>query len=288
MERILRDILTPIRSDGKADNVLAHAAALGRRYNSHVSAVHCRPRPEDMLPYGVPIPRFLKEQIAKSATSLADSDEAELRSEFDRIIAKYGLSFSETPDYTRPTASWREVMGKQADIMRSYARLANMVVVAQPDHELNLGSNTLKAALFHSGRPVMMCPPREAPPETLGARVAIAWNGSLEASRAVNLCRILIRCADSITILTTGRETPGATADDLVAYLGRRGISAGIDRFETRGRNVGQALLDHAGEAGADTLIMGAYGDSHERETIFGGNTQTIVDHAKMPVVFVH
>jgi nucleotide-binding universal stress UspA family protein len=35
-------------------------------------------------------------------------------------------------------------------------------------------------------------------------------------------------------------------------------------------------------------MVMGAYGDSHEKETIFGGNTQYIVDNANMPVVLVH
>jgi nucleotide-binding universal stress UspA family protein len=35
-------------------------------------------------------------------------------------------------------------------------------------------------------------------------------------------------------------------------------------------------------------LIMGAYGESHERETLFGGNTQTVVDRAELPVVLVH
>ena len=33
---------------------------------------------------------------------------------------------------------------------------------------------------------------------------------------------------------------------------------------------------------------MGAYGDSHERETVFGGNTQTVVDTATTPVIFNH
>jgi nucleotide-binding universal stress UspA family protein len=33
---------------------------------------------------------------------------------------------------------------------------------------------------------------------------------------------------------------------------------------------------------------MGAYGHSHERETLFGGNTQTVVDHAEIPVLLAH
>jgi len=46
--------------------------------------------------------------------------------------------------------------------------------------------------------------------------------------------------------------------------------------------------MEASRELGADTMIMGAYGDSHERETIFGGNTQQVVDRSLMPVIMVH
>ena len=39
---------------------------------------------------------------------------------------------------------------------------------------------------------------------------------------------------------------------------------------------------------GAQMLMMGAYSVSHERETLFGGNTQSVVDKADMPVVMAH
>ena len=51
---------------------------------------------------------------------------------------------------------------------------------------------------------------------------------------------------------------------------------------------IGQMLLDRTAAVGADMMIMGAYGDSHERETVFGGNTQVVVDNATIPVVMVY
>jgi nucleotide-binding universal stress UspA family protein len=47
-------------------------------------------------------------------------------------------------------------------------------------------------------------------------------------------------------------------------------------------------LLSASTNLGADMMIMGAYGDSHERETIFGGNTQAVVDNAELPVLLNH
>ena len=49
----VRDILVPVRGDGKGEGVLDHALALARRFDAHIVAVHCRPRPEGKLPGGV-------------------------------------------------------------------------------------------------------------------------------------------------------------------------------------------------------------------------------------------
>ena len=159
------------------------------------------------------------------------------------------------------------------------AELADLIVVAKPDRDRNLGINSLKSGLFSTGRPVLMCPAQGEAATDLGARIAIGWNGSTEAARAVALTLDLVAAADEVTILTGGKGEPhGATAEELVDYYRMRGVEAQIRRFEAR--NAGAALLQQTAEAGANLLVMGAYGHSHERETLFGGNTQTIVDTA--------
>jgi len=284
---MIRKILVPVRGDGKGDNVLAHAAALARRFKAHVTITHCRARAEDMMPYGVPIPAFLKQQIIDHTATLADQEEEGLQAEVRALADTLKLEMTDSPDGKTATASWIEEPGRQVDVIKRHGRLADLICVAKPDVDRNLGTNTLKAALFHTGRPVMMCPYNDAVPEDLGRSIAIAWNGSMEASRAVALSLILIECAENVTILTAGREVNGASTDDLVSYLQLRGIEPTVIRFEPK-RVVGTELLENAVEAGTSLLIMGAYGDSHEAETVFGGNTQSVVDKAEMPVVFVH
>ena len=131
-----------------------------------------------------------------------------------------------------------------------------------------------------------MCPGQKAAPDDLGSRVAIGWNGSLEAARAVALTTDVLKAADEVTILTGGDEFHGATTEDLIDYYRLRGIAAKVVRFDTR--NPGAALLEKTADIRADLLVMGAYGHSHERETLFGGNTQTVVDRASIPVLLVH
>jgi len=284
---VLRRIVMPVRGDGKGDNVFAHASALARRFHSHVVITHCRPRAEDLLPYGVPIPKAMRELLLRQTATVADQEEDSLRAEVEALAARFGVTLSDDPLDGVASASWVEQQGRQVDVIKRHGRLADLICVAKPDVSRNLGMNTLKAALFNTGRPIMMCPMADTPPATLCEHVAIAWNGSTEASRAVALTLDLVAGASSVTVLTAGSEVNGADSDSLVRYLAERGIAASIDRFASRKR-VGKPLLEHSAACGADTLIMGAYSQSHERETVLGGNTQHIVDHSTMPVVFVH
>lgn len=282
----LRTITLPVRGDGKGNNVLAHAVVLAKRFDAHITVLHCRARPNDMMPFGVPIPRMMRDQLMESATKLADEEEQALHTEFSALIKTMEIE-ERGPVSGTPSASWQEAAGRQIDVLKHHGRLADLICVAKPDRDRNLGSNTLKAALFASGRPVLMCPPREDIPLTLGQHVAIGWNGSIEAARAVALSMPLIEGADKVTILSAGEEIHGATCEDLIAYLALAGVHASLDRFEAKG-SIGRALLEHTVSSGADMLIMGAYGDSHERETVFGGNTQVVVDQAMIPVILVH
>ncbi|MBJ6370850.1 universal stress protein [Sedimentitalea arenosa] len=285
---MIRKILVPVRGDGKGDNVIAHAAALAHRNKSHIVIAHCRARPQDMLPYGVPLPAMFRKQMLKQAEELADTEEESMKRELQALAEKLDLTFQDVPNGGETaTVGWVEEAGKMVDVIRRHGRLADLIAVPQPDVDRNLGANSLKAALFRTGRPVLMVPNGVEAPTELGRHVTVAWNGSLEASKAVTMALPVLRSAARVTVLSSGGEPVSATAEDLVAYLAAHDIDAAIHRFEGSGK-VGKALLAASAELGADMLVMGAYGDSHEKETIFGGNTQHIVDHARMPVILVH
>ncbi len=282
-------ILAPVRGDGWADCVLGHAAAVARAFDAHIEALHCRARPENYVPYGVPVPRFLREQIAEQMTSVADSEEQAVRGVLDGFAERAGIAAvpgGEVPPSDRPSFSWREVQGRQAEILGVRGRLADLVCVAKPDRESNLGYNTLYSALTRTGRPVLMCPPGEVRDDLL-EHMVIAWNGSTEAAHAVALGIDLAQKAARVTILTIGEAPEGARAGDLLAYLAVRGIAAATRETGATGE-IGRAILGAAGELGASCLLMGAYSHSRERESLFGGASQTIVDRAMIPVVMAH
>lgn len=286
----LRTILVPVRGDGKGEGVLDHALALARRFNAHLQVIHCRPRPEDMLPYGVYAPAAFRQQITSSATSLADDEEKRVKALFEDYCRRHDLAMvgdSLAAPGDRPSASWSEATGKQAAVVAIRGRLADLIAVAQPDRELNLGRNTLEAALLETGRLVLVCPPGTV--ASLGRHVAIGWDGGAEAARAVAAAMPILAASEQISILsadTGGRMELGP--EDLQAYLARHDGKADVRTFRSRGTEVAQGLLATARKAGADLLLIGAYGHSRRRELVMGGVTEHIIEHADLPVLMIH
>ena len=279
--------MLPVRGDGKGDNVLAHAAVLARKFKARVRVIHCHPKTDDMMPYGVVIPQILRKQIEEATERNIDLTERQLLEEFRALSAEFGLE--ETDHQSgKATARFIEYEGKQIDAVRYYGRLADLICVPKPDEGNNLGKNTLKSALFSSGRPVLMCPHQDPVPEDFSDNIAIGWNGSIEATRAVAMSTPLLASAKSITILFSGTKEHAATPEDLQRYLELKGLSSTIRTFEAKSGIVGAELLDETKKSGAGMLVMGAYHDSYERETIFGGNSQVVVKKAEFPILMVH
>ena len=285
---MLRKILVPVRGDGKGDNVLAHAAALARGFNAHIEITHCRAKPEDLLPFGVPIPAAVRAQLTQSSTELFDAEEAGLRAELEALAKTLNLTLTDKPTGSAVTASFVEESGRQIDVIRHHGRLADLIAVAKPDIDRNIGTNTLKAALFSTGRPVLMCPETGGTvAEELGQNIVIAWDGSLEASRAVISTLPLLAAAKQVTIVTATGKPVSVTADELRDYLSAHDVSASVQKIEAK-PNVARALLDTANKVGADMMILGAYSRNQELERLLGGTTQYIVDHATIPVIMTN
>ena len=285
---MIRKILVPVRGDGKGDNVLAHATALARGFNAHIEITHCRAKPENLLPFGVPIPAALRAQLVESTSQVFDIEEAGLRGEVLALSKTLNIRMSKKADGKSVTANFVEEAGRQIDVIGHHGRLADIIAVAKPDIDRNLGANTLKAALFNTGRPVLMCPePSDAIPDILGTNITIAWDGSREASRAVITCLPILIAAKTVTILTVKSKEVNVKPAELQEYLSAHGISSDIFEIETKLRTA-QALLVKSKAVGAGLMVLGAYGKHHDLERLWGGTTQFIVDHATIPVIMTN
>jgi nucleotide-binding universal stress UspA family protein len=74
----------------------------------------------------------------------------------------------------------------------------------------------------------------------------------------------------------------------IAASLARHDIKATVRTSVAGDIGIGDEILSRAADAGADLLVMGAYGHSRMREMIFGGATRHLVRHVTVPTLFSH
>jgi nucleotide-binding universal stress UspA family protein len=124
-------------------------------------------------------------------------------------------------------------------------------------------------------------------------RVMIAWDASVEASKAVREAIGLMKTAEAVDAVLIdpvpsfeghGPE-PGA---DLATYLGRHGIGVTVHRVPKEGREVAEIIARCTVDLAADMVVMGGFGHSRLRQRIFGGTTTTMIKDPPVAVLMAH
>ncbi|MEX1084129.1 MAG: universal stress protein [Xanthobacteraceae bacterium] len=173
-------------------------------------------------------------------------------------------------------------------IFARVARTYDVSVLAQSsDGIYHMGDVFIEAALFHSGRPVIIAP-LKGHSQFAADRVTIAWDGSLHAARAVGASMPILALAKKIDILTMGEDSkePEVHAADLVRHLERHGFD--VSHKRRNGDDIPKTILKETEKTSASLLVMGAYGHSRLREFVFGGVTRFMLANATVPVLMMH
>ena len=161
--------------------------------------------------------------------------------------------------------------------------------MSRPDADTVAPYNrAIESGLFESGRPVLLAPPTA--PTRIATNIMIHWNGSTEQARANAFAMPLLHLAERVTVLTVidGQDVPGPSADQVRKQLRYNGISAELVSIEREGHSTGEAVLAAARAEGCDLLIKGAFTRNRLRQTIFGGATSYIMQHAELPLFMAH
>ena len=166
----------------------------------------------------------------------------------------------------------------------SLGRLFDLTILPRPGPKGGRVT-AFEAALFDSGRPVLMAPP--VAPDTIGDSILIHWNRSTETARAIALAMPILVKAKRVQILfVEGNSVSGPSARDAAGHLAAHGITATEKTVDPKGRGAGEVILAEAKAYGADLLLKGAYTQSRLRQMIFGGATSHILARAELPVLF--
>lgn len=301
----LQRLLVPLSQPEAVHGRLGMACAIARSFGAHIDVLHVRPDPQEAVPLlGEGVSGAMIDDLMTITDREGHHRAAAVRAAFDSARIALDLPLVERPNpdrvtAERPSVAWTEVVGREDDEIVRQAHLADLIVLARPDDDGSPSAPTcLNAALFESGRPVLVAPPLPAgvdktaaaggglPVVEPGRHVAVAWNASTESTRALTAAMPFLVRADLVLVLSAGADAE--PVGPVIDYLALHGVSARAGAAPVDSHHVGATLLDTATAAGADLMVMGAYSHGRIYEMIVGGATRHVLDNAAIPLLMAH
>ena len=266
---------TPVSA---VDEAVAFAAAVGAR----ISAIACEVKiqaPGNVLAGALlDVAALVAAEAKKSSTNAkalltAFQDAAEKRGVFqDRILEK--CLTSEAPG-----------------VLVEYARLRDLTIVPVPVGDY-FDQWYAEAIIFGSGHPTLIMPHTRKRAGAFALDVvAVAWDFSRPAARAVADALPLLEKAKKVHVLTVANEKvieSRRPTTEFAKYLGRHGVNVVLDTVDAADRRIGDILESYVTSCNADMLVMGAYGHSRIREFILGGATKSMLSRPPLPIFLSH
>ena len=282
----MKAILVPFEESDVVNSVLGTACLAAQRFGSYVEGVYVQPALPAIASadgFGIVTPAFVEKYEQEDRARISDAEQY-----FNDFMQARGIAIGESDEtFDVPSAAWQNV-GPSDDYVGHCGRLFDLIVVGRPVHGATTPTmHTLEAALFETGRPILIAPP--SAPVTLGESIAIAWNGSTETSRTVAFAMPILQKAKKVVVLTIeDAMVPGPMGTEVVKHLNRNGIEASAVVRAAGKRSLGEAMLEEAAQQGADLVVKGAYTNSRLRQMIFGGATSHILAYTELPVLMAH
>ena len=184
-------------------------------------------------------------------------------------------------------ATFHHVVGMQDRAIAREGRLSDLIVVGKNNNAMH---DAVTPALFSTGRPVLVVPAGKEEPWQ-DKTVAIAWDGGLQAARALYSALPLISKAEMVYVLTAqehGKALDLEAESGVMAYLHMHGMKAQAIVVAAGQRSLPESLLIRAKDMKVNVLVMGAYGHSMLREMILGGVTEYMLVKADIPLLLSH
>jgi nucleotide-binding universal stress UspA family protein len=280
----LKTIMVAASGGSANDGAIETACRIAKRVGAHLEGFHVKLDPVQIATlaadgYNVPISGDWIDRMIGDLDEVAEKTKAG----FAAAAQRHGLAMTGGA----AAASWRVETGYAPILVARRARFFDLVVLGRSERVVDRShSDAVEETLIHSGRPVLLAPAKV--PDAIGGSIALGWNGSAEAVHGVTAALPLLEKAQSVVAITVGDETE-ADPPALLDYLKAHGVAATHSHIlPVKGVGPGEQLLAEARDAGADLLVMGAYGHRPWREILFGGATRQVVGASLLPVLLAH
>lgn len=277
----LKDLLVVVEDTPAASARIDMAAQLAARHDAHLTGLFVAAHTALPAYVETELPESVRQ--AQRAAELAQIDKA--RAAFEDQMRRHGRT---------DRSEWRAVRGHPTDVVSVHGRYADLVIVGQvdPHRDRDVPVVLPQDLLFECGRPLLVVPyaGRFA---SVGERIAVGWNASREAARAIGEAMPLLSRAERVIVMAVNPkhgvsglgDEPGA---DIAKHLSRHGCRVEAARVTTEQVDPGDMMLNTVADDSCDLVVMGAYGRSRFRELVLGGMTRHMLQHMTVPVFMTH
>jgi nucleotide-binding universal stress UspA family protein len=221
-------------------------------------------------------------------SSLIDEAVGKSKNESRRLL-QYFENSANTHDVFHETILESAPIFPSPDAINAHAHLHDVTFLPTPD-PVGLDELYTEDVIFGSGRPTIVLPLTNQKPKSAALDIiAVAWDFSRSAARALADATPILTKAKSVRMFTVVNEKPIAAeklSDRLEQHLRIHGIDTTLERIDAAGRTAGKAIEEYALARHADMLVMGAFGHSRIMEFVLGGATRSILRHPPVPVLF--
>lgn len=276
---MIKDIVVNLTPGVEADPACRYAVSIAEAFDAHVTGV--------AFAYDPPWPPYITDfggtDILRSLLEKSRSQAATTVAQFEAAARRAQVSMQTlTPETSLPGAT---------ATFAALARAYDLAVVKQAENDEDVTSHDMvEAALFNSGRPVLVVPYIQKAGFSV-KRVIVCWDGSRSAARAVGDALPLIARADHVQVLTvvTGKfDENDVSGADIAEHLARYKLRTEISRLPAPDIDVASAILSHAADVNADMIVMGAFAHSRLRDFVLGGATRTMLQSMTVPTLMSH
>jgi nucleotide-binding universal stress UspA family protein len=275
---MMKDILVNLATGIENDATIDYAISLATAFEAHLAAVAFA---EDAIP-----PAMLAGEIPPP---WIDEMRQEAQDAAKAAVAKFEASAKRAAISAQ--AGWLPAsLDGPAELFGRMARRFDLSVVRQAEPGADgTASLLIEAALFETGRPVLVVPYIQKGGIKLD-QVMVCWDGSRSAARAAADALPFLKRAKIVQLVMVSQhgksdETPGA---DIAQHLARHGVTVEIKQIVASDTKTADVLLSHAADSSADFLVLGGYGHSRLREFVLGGVTRSILATMTAPTLMSH
>jgi len=269
------------------ESALKMALLVASQYNAHVQALFVKEnsqKPEERISAWLPgssvneLINWIKKE-GKERRKHAMSTFSKTVEIFD---PKPQITDELTPSFS---ASYTEQIGDIGATVGQLGRASDLVVITNSKARWNMQFKPLLEASLHlTGRPVLVC--QVDIPSTFAKRIAIAWNDSNEAARAIGNALHILKNAEYVALISC-QENDNKEIDskNILDYLKLHNIDAEfISLFETSRRSA-EKIIHTAESKQCDLLVMGTYFHARPHSLVFGSLTEYVLSEPNLTVL---